>query len=282
MPTYNEKSSYTADGLAYRRTFTDIPFSQEIYKILEEDHPLSPEEKARAADRNFVTFFEARYLMTDREIAKTGARQVLELASGLSPRGIALTADPGFVFVEVDLPDKLALKLEVIDRLVTDGVIPRRPNLHSIASNVLDPNLFDRASSYFRPEPVAVVCEGLLRYLSVEDKIVLGKRIHEMLRRFGGAWITPDYEVRAEEMAIPGMRERYEDIARRTGVDVSANLFESGAAMIRCFENMGFAVERIPLADMMDELVSVKRLDLTRTEIETLLNIRSELVMRPI
>jgi O-methyltransferase involved in polyketide biosynthesis len=279
MATYHERCSYTADGVAYARALSNIPFSKEIFRLLEEMDPLDQaEKKARLNHVDVTAFFEARYRMTDREIAKSGVRQVLELASGFSPRGMIMTEDPSSFFVEVDLPDKLAVKRQIVNRLIRNQDAALRSNLCWIAGNVLDENVFAQAARLFRKEAVAVVCEGLLRYVSHKDKAILAGYIHEFLEQFGGVWITPDVETVDDEMALPGAAERLQ----RLGAGMLSNIFATRQQVFGFFKDLGFAPAETPLTGIMPELVTPKRLGADRERVERFLKIRSVLVLRPI
>ena len=54
-----------------------------------------------------------------------------------------------------------------------------------------------KATRFFNEEPIAVVNEGLLQYLDSQEKTVLGRNVHQLLKRFGGIWITPDISKRS-------------------------------------------------------------------------------------
>jgi O-methyltransferase involved in polyketide biosynthesis len=103
-----EKISPTAKLVAYLRRSTDIPFAKEIaeengaQKTFRELAGRSSESLAR-----FAAFWEARYKVTDRIIVQRGMTQILEVAAGLSPRGLAMTENPDVVYVVTDLPQVL-------------------------------------------------------------------------------------------------------------------------------------------------------------------------------
>src|SRR3954466_12216853 len=105
MATLNDQSSFTADAVARLRAYTDIPLSKEIIDAalsLEKDRGQKLEAD-KLPPIEMAPYFEARYLLTDREIAKSGCRQILELASGLSPRGMVMAKDEGVNYAELDL-----------------------------------------------------------------------------------------------------------------------------------------------------------------------------------
>src|ERR1035437_2819574 len=102
-----EKINYSAFSIAFCRTFTDIPYSQEIFDELNkiqknnESKVSIPGRKIRM-ESSVVLRSEARYKLVNKLLVENGSKQVLEIASGLSPRG--LTKDPDVNFVEIDLP----------------------------------------------------------------------------------------------------------------------------------------------------------------------------------
>jgi hypothetical protein len=94
-----DKVSFTADWLVVARTLTDIPYSQEIYEILLEKIKGTQMEinfqKEFQSNKAFITpRFECRYKLSDKLMEENGAIKVLELASGLAPRGLQWTENP--------------------------------------------------------------------------------------------------------------------------------------------------------------------------------------------
>ena len=63
--------------------------------------------------------FEARYKTTDQIIARYHITQVLELATGLSPRGLAMTEDLNVVHVATDLPEILEQEKAIAESTLT-------------------------------------------------------------------------------------------------------------------------------------------------------------------
>jgi O-methyltransferase involved in polyketide biosynthesis len=123
----------------------------------------------------------------------------------------------------------------------------------------------------FRKEPIAVVNEGLLRYLTVEEKTIVAKNVQELLGLFGGAWITPDLSLRPQSaFGLSGerRREQFARIERITGIDVAKNYFENEDAARVFFEDLGFTIERHGFTEIADELVSPRRLHLSSEQVE--------------
>jgi hypothetical protein len=119
--------------------------------------------------------------------------QVLEVASGISPRGLLMTqTDPTLTYVELDLPIMTQLKRMIIDKLTESGTVGAASEKHHIVSgSALGRLAMEEASGYLNPdEPVTVTSEGLLHYLNHDEKFILASRIGTLLRRFGGIWYT--------------------------------------------------------------------------------------------
>jgi O-methyltransferase involved in polyketide biosynthesis len=246
----------------------DIPFAKEIWAILQKSGGISSEDMIRATRGTFMyPFMEARYLMTDLEIAKSGADQIFELASGLTPRGIAMTASPTIMYVEFDLPDKLEEKKKIIDQLVAEGNIAPRNNLYLESGDVTDTTNFERASRHFTNRPVAVVCEGLLRYVSPTDRKALADNIHTLLKKYGGIWTTPDAEFFDPEKTPEEEKKRFEERFEKLGYDVRPNLFKDAEDAEMFFRECGFDVAKYPAISMIDKLVLPKRMGLKKEDV---------------
>jgi O-methyltransferase involved in polyketide biosynthesis len=276
MPTYNAKSSFTAQGLVLRRMlYTELPLAREIFEALEKIHPATDADWQWAKDVPAVPTFEARYVMTNRILAERGIKQVFELASGLSPRGLVMTADPTCTFLEVDLPEEMGLKKAIIANLLEAGAI-KSPgsNLHLLEGSVTEAAVFAKATTLFRKEPVGVVCEGLLRYLSFDDKAIVARHVYELLKTFGGVWITPDIETLDNEKQLAHRKS-----LEKQGVSVEDNIFPNLDAAQKYFEGFGFVVQITPLSDKIEELVSPGKCGMTTEQAIDKLNGRTMFTM---
>ncbi len=232
--------------MAYiRAAFTDIPFSARIWDILmAQQGPLRPNDKDRVDSWPvIVPYFETRYKMTDVVIKERGITQVLELAAGMSPRGLiwSMNEDNGN-YVELDLPGNSALKANVLKQIV-DAKATWPSNLILEQGTASDEKDFDRACQHFNCMPVAVTCEGLLRYISWPDKVAIARNVARLLAKNGGIWITPDIELLCDVNASPIMSDRYASWAKERGFDVRPFLFKDLSHAYGFFEELGFKVE---------------------------------------
>jgi O-methyltransferase involved in polyketide biosynthesis len=206
--------------------------------VLPEAGPFSEETARRHA-----SFFEARFRAVSHVVAEKNAAQVLELASGLSPRGMEL-AQQGIVYVEADLEDSIAMKRDIVMAIL--GSVPA--NLHLRAASVLDrAQLRECCSHFVAGRPVAVTTEGLLRYLTFEEKAQLARNVLEVLRSYGGWWITTDIHLKSSFAGQSAEQKQRE--TEHLGRSLDSNYFESLDHARGFFENCGFGVEARPLAE---------------------------------
>lgn len=283
MDASHDQISPTAWPVAYDRTFSDIPFSQELFDALlevrgQERSQLFDETQIRVA---LAPQFEARHKLLDRLIKESGIRQILELASGLTSRGLIFTEDSSVRFVETDLPLMIEEKRKIIELLTKRGVIPLRTNLFLESANALSFVELKNATRHFSDGPIAIVNEGLLRYLNFEEKAEVAQNVHTLLVSHGGVWITPDIStVRIIDKEKDKAQSRVEKISKLTGRDISKNLFEGPDEAQTFFEHLGFSVERHRFMEVVDELVSPKRLNLTDEYVQEIIGTAVFFVMR--
>jgi len=269
---------------AYGRTFTDIPYSQAMFDELEairtnsSSAPILEEMK----DTKLAPQFEARHKLLNKLVKESGIKQVLEIAAGLSTRGIELTTDELIQYVEVDLPTMMADKRKILADLQEKGAIPNRPNLHIADGSAVEIDDLIKAATYFdSSQPIAVVNEGLLRYLGFEDKTKYAENVKCLLKQFGGVWITSDIslpKVFYKEDDVMALRRKR--ISEITGVNVADNLFKDEEDAKKFFGNLGFSVESHSFLEMLDDLTSPQALDMPRDYVEAINGSAVVFVMR--
>jgi len=201
------------------------------------------------AMQNYAAFFEARFKAVNRILEEFGAAQVLELAAGLSPRGMDF-AQRGSVYVEADLAESTVRKREVVKSVL--GRIPA--NLHLCAASVVDRGQLLACSGVFNNQPVGIATEGLLRYLTFPEKEQLAANVHEILSRFGGIWVTSDIHLRHWAHAHGGTLRRVKE-TERLGRNLDPNYFNDLKHARTFFECCGFEVESQPLLEGIRESV---------------------------
>ena len=227
-----------------RGEYTEIPWAKEMLAILRaRGAELSAGPWTKDAPGQYASWFEARFRAVSRLLEEKRATQVLELAAGFSPRGMDF-AERGLVYVEADLAESIALKREIVSAIL--GSVPE--NLHLCAASVIDrTQLLACCSAFVSGRPVAVTTEGLLRYLTFEEKTQLAANVHEILRRYGGWWITPDIHLKgwAERQSATYHQGEREILGR----SLDSNYFADLDHARRFFEGCGFAVDSRPLLE---------------------------------
>lgn len=265
------KVAPTAWGVSYLRTFSDIPLSHEFFNALNTHVQAQGESNiaTRASRDHLAPQLEARYKLVDRLILEAGTLQVVELASGVATHGINLTRfNPSLSYVEVDLPDVVKEKQAVIDEV---GIgVP--PNLTIVEGNALSEDDIRKAIIGFdTSKPLTVVNEGLMRYLTFDEKTVLAQIVHKLLSEYGGVWVTPDVSLRqalAREDAVA--TGHTQGLKQTTGIDIDKNVFEDEEHAKEFFERLGFSVERHGFLEVTDQLVSPERLGMSDEDVQRL------------
>lgn len=259
---------------AYGRTFSNIRYAQEMFDQLEAICKAndSTEILEVMKDANLAPQFEARHKLLDQLLRQTGIKQVVEVAAGLSTRGLEITDDNSYEYVELDLPSMIAAKKRIVASLQKERIIPKRQNLHFEAGSAVELGDVLRATRRFdQDKPIVIVNEGLLRYLNFGDKGKYADNVRKLLKKFGGVWITSDIslpKVVYKEKDI--MPERRKKISEITGVNVDDNLFKGEKDAKQFFERLGFDVESHSFMKVIDDLTSPAKLGMPRDYVEAI------------
>jgi O-methyltransferase involved in polyketide biosynthesis len=273
-----QKIGPTAWSVAHARSLSDIKYSKEIFaEIRHFMHNATEVEKEylqTAGVEKLAPMFEARYKLTNRLINQSGIKQIIEIASGLTPRGLEYTENPEIKFVEFDLPEMITEKQQIIKDLKAE-----RQNLFLETGDALDLKSVMAATKHFEAGPIAVVTEGLLRYLNFEQKSAVVKNIRSLLEKFGGFWVTPDISVNTKK---EGQRQggHSAGVLKMTGINLSNNSFKNTSNGKKFIEDFGFTVGTFKFSDMLAQLKSPQVIGMTHDETENLLQNRLTFVMK--
>ena len=250
--------SPTAKLVAWWRSYSDIPYAKEsselshaytaVHKMMA-PLQITPEQTLWGAP-----ILEIRYKSLLREIKKSGIKQVMELASGISLRGLTMTADPTIRYIETDLPGITQEKLRLVETITGKSANSVRPNLIFAEANVLNLLDLDKAAEGLDPKkPVAIIHEGLLQYFSRQEKIEATHNIKSLLKKYGGVWITPDFDFRASMAQwgkmSPDTEKVLSAIAEATGRTMLSEAFENETEFLGFLTSEGLQAERIPQFD---------------------------------
>ena len=145
-----------------------------------------------------VHFLLARHRIIDhllqREIEDGRVGTVVELACGLSPRGLRMTQHhPDLAYVEVDLPDIAERKQRALERI---GALSDR---HRVAAvDVFGDDVPDLFRGLDHAHGVAVVSEGLLNYFPTDRVELLWERVAAELQHFPSGCYFSDLHLAGE------------------------------------------------------------------------------------
>jgi len=260
VPPTNDysKISPTAKLVAYYRSLSDIPYAQEMAQAT--DAASTAHQIMGDALPMLAVFspliMEARYKAIDQGIQRTGLQQVLELACGLSTRGLTIAAAGGR-YVGTDLPELLAATYPVLKCIALENGVPSNET-HYLPVNVLYKEQLQQAVALFNGHPLVVCNEGLLMYLTHEEKATMATHLHQLLLPVQGCWVTTDLvfgDIRKQLMdALPNeLKGKLQSVLSRVsgqvGRDIIANDFASEAAAKAFYNNLGFEVETYPFYD---------------------------------
>ena len=265
----------TAKLAAYYRQFSDIPFAEEVATRIGANDVFEQILHHYKLERDKLTFyapmFEARYKSITQLIRKSGASQILELASGYSLRGLDLTRDDSIRYVETDLPDVVATKLSLLDDVRQQHGIASSP-LHTVTvADALDFEQVRTAAAVFdRGRPLMVLCEGLIGYLTRDETERLALIVHRRLADLGdGWWIVPDFSFKAELRGLPPERVRLrEAVTGLTQRQLDASAFEDSDDLAAFLHGAGFDVQVRSQVDETPSFSSISALRLSPALVE--------------
>jgi O-methyltransferase involved in polyketide biosynthesis len=273
-PDHN-KISFTAKLVAYYRQFSDIPFSRDVARYIGADEAfqslisedgLNPDELI-----DYAPILEARYKSIVSLILKSGISQVLELASGFSLRGLAMTRDPAMAYIETDLAELTSEKIRLVSEIRAQYHLENFGNHHIASANALDPEELRAAVRPLRRDKkLVIVNEGLIQYFSATERETLAKNVRNLLHEYGGGvWITPDFAIKTEAMNITEERRRLRHVIMGVTERSFYNAtFDTNEQMNTFFGDFGF---RATVHDQVSEtpyFASVETLGLSRELME--------------
>jgi O-methyltransferase involved in polyketide biosynthesis len=184
--------------------------------------------------------FQKRYRSLDLLLKEVALARVLEIGAGLSFRGLELARTTSTFYVDTDLPDIATLKAELVAKLHPEPLIG---TLLVRALDALDAAALRHVIELIPPGPLAIANEGLLIYLSPEEKARLAANVRAVLLDRGGVWLTADVYIRnpadyPSVFAEPGAR-KFLDAHR-----VDENKFADFAEAERFFGANGFSIQK--------------------------------------
>ena len=263
--------SPSAVSLLLMKGYTHIPFARRAAELL-----LYPEKYVPDYEKIDLTFwarmlhFENRYWSVDQLLADLPIKNIMELSSGYSFRGLEATRQKGVHYIDTDLPDVVATKKDIIKMLIKDNYLAEGV-LEVIALNALDEQLFQDTVNHFPEGEIVIVNEGLLMYLDFKEKEKLCNIIYKILKERGGYWITADIYLKKkhEQLDLKFDHKTSAFFEEHRIEDNKFNSFTEAEAFFKC---MGFAIDKE--ADLNRSELSSMKYFLKNVTTKQLLKIR--------
>lgn len=242
----NEARDYTtispsAKSLLLMKGLTNIPYAKEVSSLMQGPEIFDLDFKEK--DFRFwmrVMHFESRYWSVDQLLKKTNHKNILELSSGYSLRGLDMCSKEDVHYIDTDLPEIIATKQQMTEKLGLGK--HTKGKLTLLPLNALDETAFNEVIARFDDGPITIVNEGLLMYLNTEEKKRLCHTIYNLLKERGGYWITADiYTKLSEEIrnAMPKSKSEAEFLEQHR---IEENKFDSYEAAETFFKQQGFEI----------------------------------------
>lgn len=266
-----ESISPTAILTSYPRIFTDIPYEKEIYKWLEKNC-----DEEVSLNKLLAPEIEARYKLTNRLLDSFNISQVLEVAAGYCSRGL-IYSNKGYNYIEVDLEGITKNK-----RILLESISKIPSNLHIVTGNALEKSTFDKCKEYLKNDEVAIINEGLFRYLTFEEKKKVAQNIYEILKEYGGVWITCDVTpkrfIKKQDKCLPKFNSNLSGKVERNTL---TDRFDDINHIKSFFGEIGFKDIQIhKFIDVKDEITSFDNLEIDRNSFDELLDTAIVAVMK--
>lgn len=201
-----------------------------------------------------------RHTLINALLQRSSCRQVIEIAAGFSPRGCMVSADPGWQYFEVDLPEVLALKRELLARSAAGRSILDRHNFTLLEGDI---TRLDFSGFAHQAAPSLIISEGIMMYFGRAAQLAIWRKIASFLQAQGGEYVFDYIPVDAEPPRsrlgqwLSDARYRLTNAPpafaydERSSQDVVADLQSVGFAQVEIFDTRELAQQwALPKAEV--------------------------------
>lgn len=254
--------SPSAYALLAMKSLTSIPYAREAAALLPQQEKFTDLSGLQQVHWNRILHFENRYWSIDQLMGGLAATNILELSSGFSFRGLALSREQAVYYIDTDLPAVIAGKQRFVDALVGAAAADQQPGQSESDQqfdaqagpivpppghyelqplNVLDDAAFDAIADRFPAGELTIVNEGLLMYLDLQEKEQLCRNIRNILLKRGGCWITADIYIKkleGEPLDTSDSFQRWTDLH-----NIERKKFSDFQTAEDFFSRMGFVID---------------------------------------
>ena len=255
MPDAKDTASISFTGLYtgevfYRNglspSFLATPAGGALY------HLMTPMETAGRwlGGTNLRLMLVQRHLLMDDLLAywirERGVTQVLEIASGMSPRGLRFRRRfPEITYVETDLPGMSERKRRELE---AQGCLNERHRVcplnvfHGDGPQAMETVV---AEHFTEGQPLLVITEGLTSYFTLEAIQPVWRRINELGRRFPGSGYLFETYWRPGESAFGRSINRLSGVLGRLSDSNVSFHFSSADQVQQSLRELGFRSVRV-------------------------------------
>ncbi|MEH2124572.1 class I SAM-dependent methyltransferase [Nostoc sp.] len=276
--------SPTALMVAYTRQFTDIPYSKELAQLVNAESFIEKLQQQKLTQPSEVSVLvEARYKAINKVISQHlqfEAIQIIELASGLLPRGMVMSQNKNITFIESDLPEMICQKQQFVKQLIEE-----RQNLYFAAIDATSqPSQLPLNVNYLhKNKPVVILCEGLLTYLTLAEKQMVFANVREILQVYGGVWITPDLTtfdgLNQLRQISPGLQRLNQTASNVSGRAINNYHFENIDHVKQFAYEQGFDIQEYSMLEVINKITCLKPLGIEPEIVKSMLAIGSTFVL---
>lgn len=148
-------------------------------------------------------------------------------------------------------------------------------NLKIVSGDATNKSDFDKCKRLFNHnEKVVVINEGLLRYLNFEEKKIFAENVFDILKEYGGAWITCDVTpkkfIQNQNTNIPNFNNELSKVTDRNNTNWR---FEDEDHIKQFLKDIGFKnVEFHYFNEVKSELTSPNKLNLDSDTVDKLID----------
>ena len=248
--------SSSAKSLLLMKGYTNIPYARQTAELLKYPEKYTPD----FGNKDFMFWartlhFEDSYWSLDDLIRNLNIKNILELSSGFSFRGLDTSKKKGFYYIDTDLPLVIEEKKIFIPTLENKNE-NFSGTLELLPLNALDAEQFQEVVTHFPAGEIVIVNEGLLIYLDTDEKEKLCGIIHKILKQRGGYWITTDIYIKNHfEKTDLKIDKDTSDFLEQHKIE--ENKFNSFDEAEEFFKRMGFEIDKEAKADP-EKLSSLK------------------------
>ncbi|MGB6299376.1 MAG: hypothetical protein WBF90_24790, partial [Rivularia sp. (in: cyanobacteria)] len=138
------------------------------------------------------------------------------------------------------------------------------------------PTQFPLNANYLDSQkPITVVCEGLLMYLTLEEKQQVFINVRELLEIYGGVWITHDLTTK-ENLShrwkvSPSWHKFEETVNKMTETSITDTHFDNFEHIQQFAAEQGFEVKSYSLLDVFEQLTCLQPLEINQDKAKSIL-----------